>query len=205
MATAYPAPLEKLVAELSRLPGIGQKTAQRLAFHILALPDEEAFSMADAIRSAKEELTYCSVCGNLTDTDPCAVCSDVLRDRSLYCVVESPRDVTSVERMKEYKGLYHVLGGALSPMSGIGPEELNVASLINEMIRRLNIPHESSPISPYVSVSIGAYIVQYSASNDMNRLYNKADEALYIAKKDGRNRAVINSDYKQSKIMRETA
>jgi recombination protein RecR len=126
----YPKPLAKLIAELSRLPGIGGKTAQRLAFHIISMPDEDAFSMADAITDAKKELTYCSVCGNLTDSDPCLICSDASRDRSVICVVETPRDVAAIERMKEFKGLYHVLHGSISPMDGVGPDDINLRSLI---------------------------------------------------------------------------
>jgi recombination protein RecR len=126
----YPKPLAKLIAELSRLPGIGGKTAQRLAFHIISMPDEDAFSMADAITDAKKELTYCSVCGNLTDSDPCLICSDQARDRSVICVVETPRDVAAIERMKEFKGLYHVLHGSISPMDGVGPDDINLRSLI---------------------------------------------------------------------------
>jgi recombination protein RecR len=126
----YPRPLAKLIAELSRLPGVGGKTAQRLAFHIISMDDEDAFSMANAITSAKKELTYCTVCGNLTDRDPCAICSDSSRDRSVICVVETPRDVAAIERMKEYTGLYHVLHGAISPMDGVGPDDINLRSLI---------------------------------------------------------------------------
>ncbi|MDR1496667.1 MAG: recombination mediator RecR [Clostridiales Family XIII bacterium] len=127
---SYPRPLAKLIAELSRLPGIGGKTAQRLAFHIVSMSDEEAFSMADAITVAKKELVYCSVCGNLTDSDPCAICSDPSRDRSVVCVVETPKDVAAIERMKEFRGLYHVLHGVISPMDGVGPDDINLRSLI---------------------------------------------------------------------------
>jgi recombination protein RecR len=126
----YPGPLAKLIAELSRLPGVGGKTAQRLAFHIVSMNEEDAFSMADAIIAAKKELVYCSVCGNLTDSDPCALCSDPTRDRTVICVVETPRDVAAIERMKEYRGLYHVLHGAISPMDGVGPDDINLRSLI---------------------------------------------------------------------------
>jgi recombination protein RecR len=126
----YPQPLATLVAELSKLPGIGGKTAQRLAFHILSMSDEDAFSIANAIASAKKELKYCSICGNLTDVDPCAICGDSSRDPSMICVVETPKDVVAIDRMKEYKGLYHVLHGVIAPMSGIGPEEINLKSLI---------------------------------------------------------------------------
>ena len=126
----YAKPLNKLIAELSKLPGIGGKTAQRLAFHILSLDDEEAKALADAITDAKASMHYCSVCGNLTDSDICSVCSDESRDHSVICVVESPRDVSAMERVREYKGVYHVLNGAISPMDGIGPEDINLRSLI---------------------------------------------------------------------------
>ena len=126
----YAKPLSRLIAELSKLPGIGGKTAQRLAFHILSLSDEEARALADSITEAKSSMHYCSVCGNLTDVDPCPICSDQGRDRETICVVESPRDVSALERLKEYKGLYHVLHGAISPMDGIGPEDINLRSLI---------------------------------------------------------------------------
>ena len=126
----YAKPLNKLIAELSKLPGIGGKTAQRLAFHILSLDDEEAKALADAITDAKASMHYCSVCGNLTDSDICSVCSDESRDHSVICVVEGPRDVSAMERVREYKGVYHVLNGAISPMDGIGPEDINLRSLI---------------------------------------------------------------------------
>jgi len=126
----YAKPLNKLISELSRLPGIGGKTAQRLAFHILSMDDKEVFELSDAIRNAKESMTYCSVCGNLTDTDPCGICCDTSRDKSVICVVESPKDVVAMEKIREYTGYYHVLHGAISPMDGIGPDDINLKSLI---------------------------------------------------------------------------
>ena len=126
----YAKPLTKLIKELGKLPGIGGKTAQRLAFHILSLPDEEASSIADAILNAKKSMKYCSVCGNLTDTDPCYICQDTRRDQNVICVVENPRDVLAMERIKEFHGQYHVLHGAISPMEGIGPDDINLRSLI---------------------------------------------------------------------------
>ena len=129
----YPKPLAKLINELSKLPGIGSKSAQRLAFHILALEDREAGQLAEAITTAKREMKYCSVCGNLTDEDPCAICSDSSRREDIICVVESPRDVMAMERIKEYNGLYHVLHGVISPMEGIGPEDINLKSLIQRL------------------------------------------------------------------------
>ena len=129
----YAKPLNKLINELSRLPGIGGKTAQRLAFHILSMDDRDAMALADAIRDAKTGMTYCSVCGNLTDNDPCAICADESRDPSLICVVESPKDVVAMEKIREYRGYYHVLHGAISPMDGIGPEDINLKSLITRL------------------------------------------------------------------------
>ena len=137
----YAKPLARLINELSRLPGIGGKTAQRLAFHILSMEEKEARALADSIIEAKQKMTYCSVCGNLTDTDPCVICSDPSRDRSVICVVETPKDVVAMEKIKEYDGLYHVLHGAISPMEGIGPEDINLKQLIvrlqNEDVREL--------------------------------------------------------------------
>ena len=127
----YPKPLNKLINELSKLPGIGGKTAQRLAFHILALEESEATALANSIVNAKRSLHYCSVCGNLTDTDPCEICSDESRDRTKVCVVETPQD--AMERIREFKGLYHVLHGAISPVEGIGPNDINLKSLITRL------------------------------------------------------------------------
>ncbi|MBQ3291941.1 MAG: recombination protein RecR [Mogibacterium sp.] len=129
----YPRSLNKLINELGKLPGIGGKTAQRLAFHILSLSDREAENLAEAIQNAKRSLRYCSVCGNLTDQEKCLICSDASRDHSIICVVETPQDVVAMERIREYKGLYHVLHGAISPAEGIGPNDINLKSLITRL------------------------------------------------------------------------
>ena len=126
----YAKPLNKLIAELSKLPGIGGKTAQRLAFHVLSMGDQEAKALTDAITDAREKMHYCSICGNMTEEDPCSICADPARDHSTVCVVESPRDVPAMERMREYNGVYHVLNGVISPMEGIGPDDINLRSLI---------------------------------------------------------------------------
>ena len=126
----YAKPLNRLINELAKLPGIGGKTAQRLAFHILSMDDKSAMELAEAISDAKRSMTNCSVCGNLTDTDPCAICADESRDKSVICVVESPKDVVAMEKIREYRGYYHVLHGAISPMDGIGPDDINLKSLI---------------------------------------------------------------------------
>ena len=130
MSYGYAKPLNVLIKELSSLPGVGGKTAQRLAFHILSMDDARAESLADAILTAKKEMKYCSVCGNLTDQEPCSICSDDTRERSVICIVETARDVFAMERLREYRGLYHVLHGTISPMDGRGPEDINLKSLI---------------------------------------------------------------------------
>ncbi len=126
----YAKPLNNLISQLSKLPGIGGKTAQRLAFHILSMDEKDAIAIADAIIEGKRSMKYCSVCGNLTDQDPCGICSDKTRDQRVVCVVENARDVAAMERMREFNGLYHVLHGSISPMEGIGPEDINLKSLI---------------------------------------------------------------------------
>ncbi|HEV7918519.1 MAG TPA: recombination mediator RecR [Solirubrobacterales bacterium] len=126
----YSPPVEKLITELSKLPGIGRRTAQRLAFHILRVDGDEALELADAIREVKEKIGFCEVCFNLTDQPVCRICSDERRDKSLICVVEEPSDIIPVERTNEFHGRYHVLGGALSPIDGIEPEDLKIAQLL---------------------------------------------------------------------------
>lgn len=126
----YAKPLTKLITELSKLPGIGHKTAQRLAFYILSLSEAEVHTLADSLTDAKANMKYCSICGNLTDVDPCSVCSDTSRTQETICVVESPKDVSAMERVREFRGLYHVLNGSISPMDGVGPEDINLKSLI---------------------------------------------------------------------------
>ena len=128
-----PGPINRLIAELAKLPGIGQRTAQRLAFHILRSDDEEATGLADAIREVKQRVTLCEVCFNLAEGPRCRICSDAGRDRSVICVVEEPADVIPVERTHEYRGLYHVLGGALSPIDGIDPEDLKIEELVKRV------------------------------------------------------------------------
>ncbi|MDW7655616.1 MAG: recombination mediator RecR [Bacillota bacterium] len=126
----YAPSIGRLITELGKLPGIGSKTAQRLAFHLLAQPQEQAAALADAIIDARKKIRLCSVCCNLTDQDPCEICTSTSRDRTTICVVENPRDVAAMERMHEYKGLYHVLHGAISPMQGIGPDQIRLRELL---------------------------------------------------------------------------
>ena len=129
MSTSYAPPVQRLVTELSKLPGVGNRTAQRLAFHILRASAEDAAALAEAIREVKEKIGLCEVCFNLTDEARCRICQDPRRDHALICVVEEPSDVIPMERTHEYHGVYHVLGGALSPIDGIDPEDLKIAEL----------------------------------------------------------------------------
>lgn len=129
----YPVAIEKLIEEFAKLPGIGQKTAQRLALHILNLPEDEVKEFADALVKARGTIKYCSVCGNFTDQDPCAICSNPNRDKSVICVLEQPKDVMTMEKVKEYNGLYHILHGNLSPMQGRGPQDIRIRELVARM------------------------------------------------------------------------
>jgi recombination protein RecR len=130
---ALPDPLTRLIEELVRLPGIGPKGAQRLAFHLLKTPRELTDRLIDALRDVKERVTYCSICNNITDTDPCAFCSSDTRDPHTICVVEEPQNVSAIEKTREFKGLYHVLMGALSPLQGIGPDDLKIKGLLGRI------------------------------------------------------------------------
>ena len=127
--------VDNLVAQLTRLPGIGSRTAHRLAFHLLQVPKAEALALADAIQEVKERVRFCRECGNLTEEEVCSICLDARRDRSIICVVEQPVDLLSVERTGEYRGLYHVLGGSLSPLDGVEPEHLTIDELFGRVER----------------------------------------------------------------------
>jgi recombination protein RecR len=127
---ALPGSLQNLIDQFKRLPGVGAKSAQRLAFHILKTPREEADRLCDAIRDVKDRVTYCSICNNITDTDPCAYCDDPARDHRLICVVEEPQNVQVVEKTGGFRGTYHVLLGALSPLQGVGPDDLKIKGLL---------------------------------------------------------------------------
>src|SRR4030042_5220944 len=127
------APVVRLIQEFHKLPGIGPKSAQRLTYYLLRAPQEEAQALAQAILEVKEKIVFCSVCGNVTDTDPCLICTDSQRDRSLICVVEEPLDILALERSGSYHGLYHVLHGVISPLDGVGPEDLKVEELLGRL------------------------------------------------------------------------
>jgi recombination protein RecR len=131
----YAPSVDNLIVQLARLPGVGRRTAQRLAFHILKASEADALALADAIREVKERIGFCTECGNLAEEPLCNVCADARRDRTLICVVEDPSDLVALERTHEYRGLYHVLGGALSPIDGVDPEDLRIAELVARVER----------------------------------------------------------------------
>ena len=157
--TYFPASLERLIDGFAALPGIGRKSAQRLAFHVLSLPDQEAFAFADAVSSAKREVKRCKICRNYTDQEVCSICASDRRDRSMICVVSDPRDVLSIERAREYNGLYHVLHGVISPMNHIGPDDIGVKELliraagdeVQEVIMATNPDTEGEATAIYIS------------------------------------------------------
>ena len=130
----YPEPIAKLIESYAKLPGIGQKTATRLAFYTIGMSDDDVNQFAANLLSAKRDLHFCSICGNLTDTDPCNICSDESRDQTTIFVVEESKDVLAMEKIREYKGLYHVLHGTISPMNGVSPDDINVKTLITRLM-----------------------------------------------------------------------
>ena len=155
----YPTPIAKLIDSFSKLPGIGTKTATRLAFYTIGMSDEDVNEFAKNLLAAKRELTYCSVCGNLTDDDPCLICTDKTRDQSVILAVEDSKDVSAMEKIQEYNGLYHVLHGLISPMNGISPDDVNLKSLITrlmdgqvtEVIVATNATADGEATSMYIS------------------------------------------------------
>ncbi|MGK7380054.1 recombination mediator RecR [Planococcus sp. 1R117A] len=155
----YPEPISKLMESFMKLPGIGPKTAARLAFFVLGMKEDTVLDFAKALVDAKRNLSFCSTCGHITDVDPCMICQDQSRDRSTICVVQDPKDVIAMEKMRDYTGLYHVLQGAISPMDGIGPEDINVPSLlkrlqdetVEELILATNPTIEGEATAMYIS------------------------------------------------------
>lgn len=155
----YPEPITKLIDNFTKLPGVGPKTASRLAFHVLDMDEEVVLDFAKALVSAKRNLMYCSVCGHITDSDPCMVCADKNRDKSMVCVVQESKDLIAMEKMREYNGQYHVLQGCISPMEGIGPEDINISTLlvrlqdeiIQEVILATNPNIEGEATAMYIS------------------------------------------------------
>ncbi len=155
----YALPIARLIEEFAKMPGIGKRTAERLAYHILRLPREEVQSFSDALMAAKEQITFCPVCQSLTDCTPCEICSDARRDHSVICVVENPKDILAMEKTREFKGVYHVLHGVISPMDGIGPEDLKMKELlariaggeVSEVIMATNPTIEGEATAMYIA------------------------------------------------------
>ena len=166
--SAYSPSIEKLIESFEKLPSIGHKTAVRLAFHMLDMNEEEIKEFTKSITDAKQKLKYCSTCFNISDTDPCLICSDTKRDQSTICVVEDVRDIMAMERTNEYRGVYHVLHGTISPMNGIGPDEIKIKELINrlrdnkvkEVIIATNPRVEGEATAVYLSKLLKAFNVK---------------------------------------------
>ena len=190
-------PIARLIDELKHLPGIGQKTAQRLAFHLLRATPEEALALAETIRDAKEKIRDCSVCNNITDTDPCFYCTSPTRNRKTICVVEEPPNILAIEKTRQYSGLYHVLGGALAPLQGVGPEQLKIKSLIErlkggateEIIVATNPTAEGEATAAYLSKllkPLGVRVTRIGVGIPVGSDLEYADEVTMLKAMEGR-------------------
>ena len=196
MFMALPDPLTRLIEELQRLPGIGPKGAQRLAFHILKTPREQTERLVEALRDVKERVTYCSVCNNITDVDPCSYCSSDARDPRTICVVEEPQNVTAIEKTREFKGLYHVLMGALSPLQGIGPDDLKIKGLlgrvsagVDEVILATNPNVEGEATAIYLArllKPLGVKVTRIATGVPVGSDLDYADEVTMTKSMEGR-------------------
>ena len=186
-----------LIEELMRLPGVGEKTAQRLAFHLLKASKKEAEALALAILSVKEKIRRCSLCHGITEDDPCPICGDPKRDQTLLCVVEEPADIFALEKLREYRGLYHVLGGALSPLEGVGPEDLTIAALvarlkgeaIQEVIIATNPNLEGEATAMYLSKvlkSLALKVTRLAHGLPIGSALEYADEVTLLKSLEGR-------------------
>ncbi|HUO34114.1 MAG TPA: recombination mediator RecR [Candidatus Acidoferrum sp.] len=189
--------VNRLIDELKRLPGIGQKTAQRLAFHLLRVDRDQALALSDAIREAKERVRECSICNNITDTDPCHFCSSSTRNRSIICVVEEATNIQSIEKTRQFNGLYHVLGGALSPLQGVGPDQLKIKSLIErlksggveEIILATNPTAEGEATAVYLSKllkPLGVRVTRIAMGIPVGSDLEYADEVTMLKAMEGR-------------------
>jgi recombination protein RecR len=190
-------PIARLIDELKHLPGIGQKTAQRLAFHLLRTPPEEALALADAIRNAKQNVRECSVCNNVTDHDPCFYCTNATRSTKTICVVEEANSIMAIEKTRQYGGLYHVLGGALSPLQGVGPDQLKIKSLIDrlkagsveEIIMATNPTAEGEATAVYLSKllkPLGLRVTRIGVGIPVGSDLEYADEVTMLKAIEGR-------------------
>lgn len=193
----YPEPIARLVESYMKLPGIGQKTAVRLAFYILDMKEEEVNAFAKSLISVKRDLHFCTICGNITEEDPCVICQDKTRDQSIILVVEEPKDVMAMEKMREYRGLYHVLHGVLSPMEGTGPEDINIPSLlqrlhndeVKEVIIATNATTEGEATSMYLSRLIkpaGIKVTRLAHGLSVGSDIEYADEVTLLKAVEGR-------------------
>jgi len=193
----YAPSVSRLIDELKRLPGIGQKTAQRLAFHLLRVDKERALALADAIREAKEKVRECSVCNNITDADPCFYCTSATRNRKTICVVEDSPNILAIEKTRQFDGMYHVLGGSLSPLQGIGPEQLKIKSLIErlkggtveEIILATNPTAEGEATAVYLSKLIkplGVRVTRIAMGIPVGSDLEYADEVTMLKAIEGR-------------------
>lgn len=193
----YAEPIARLIEELTKLPGIGPKTAQRLAFHLLNMEKSAVRAVAEAIVDAREKVKYCSICCNLTDQDPCSICSNSSRDHSTICVVQEPRDVVAMEKTREYKGLYHVLQGALNPMEGVGVEDIRIKELmarlgdgkVQEVILCTNPNTEGETTAMYIARYIkplGVKVTRIARGLPMGGDLEYADEVTLAKALEGR-------------------
>jgi recombination protein RecR len=193
----YAPTISRLIDELKHLPGIGQKTAQRLAFYLLRVDREQALALADAIRDAKENVRECSICNNITDTDPCNYCSSPARNRKMICVVEDAPNILAIEKTRQFDGLYHVLGGSLSPLQGIGPEQLKIKSLIErlkgntveEIILATNPTAEGEATAMYLSKLVkplGVRVTRIAMGIPVGSDLDYADEVTMFKAMEGR-------------------
>ncbi|MBN1398126.1 MAG: recombination protein RecR [Bacteroidetes bacterium] len=189
--------IEQLAEQFAQLPGIGRKTAHRLALYILKMPREEVETLAKALVNVKDKVRYCSICSNITETDPCSICSNTKRERASICVVEEPHDVIAIEKTHEFKGLYHVLGGALSPLDGIGPDDLKIKELlqrfsnttIDEVILALNPNVEGEATTLYLSKllkPLGMKVTRIARGLPVGSDLEFADEATLTRALEGR-------------------
>jgi recombination protein RecR len=193
----FAAPMTRLIDELKKLPGIGSKTAQRLAFHILRSDDEDAEALAAAVRNVKASLRLCSVCNNITDVDPCVYCSSATRNQRLVCVVEEPTNIAAIEKTKHFNGVYHVLHGAISPLHGVGPEQLRISNLtrrveegnVDEVILATNPTVEGEATATYLSAELrraGVRITRIATGIPVGSDIEYADEITMLKSIEGR-------------------
>lgn len=193
----FSAPVENLIEQFQKLPGIGRKTAQRLAFFVLSLPEAEATGFANAIVEAKKKVKFCAVCQNMTDTEICSICEDEARDRETVCVVSDPKDVAAIEKTREYNGLYHVLHGCISPMNGIGPDDVRIKELvtrvsegkIKEVILATNPDTEGEATAMYISRLLspfGVHTTRLAYGIPVGGHLEYADEMTLIRALEGR-------------------